>query len=169
MWKGLQTGYGIYAGTGAFKIEHNQHNFFYPLKYKVERADGTKTITYQGTIGFSDAVTRTITFPLTTEVTCCTMGYTNLPAGRYRVTVTDACGATTSKDIELGAISYNPTLRYDRDCEIGRVIFDIGRSVKVEDNSYYDRVYLQKEVENQYGNISWEYVNAANGRSFVDA
>jgi len=171
VWKGLQTGYGIYAGTGAFKIEAAYNAFFYPLKFKVERADGAATATYQGTIGFSDTVTRTITFPLNTQITCCsgTMGYTNLPAGRYRVTVTDACGATTSKDIELGAISYNPTLRYDRDCEIGRVIFDIGRSIKVENNSYYDRVYLQKEIEDQYGNISWQYVNDVNGQVFVDA
>ena len=172
VWDVLQTGYGMYEGTGAFKFEipYNTTGYFYPLKFKVERADGVASVTYQGKIGFSDTVTRTITFPLNSQVTCCSgrPGYTNLPAGRYKITVTDACNKTTTREIDLAATTYNPVLKYERDCEIGKVIFDIGRSIKVTNNSSYDRVYLQQEVEDQYGNKSWQYKNGSNGQSFID-
>ena len=169
VWDALQTGYGIYEGTGAFKFNLPCSTFFYPLNFKIERADGVASITYQGKIGFSDTVTRTITFPLIKPANSCqTLGYTNLPAGRYKITVTDACSKTTTREIDLAATTYNPVLKYERDCEIGKVIFDIGRSIKVNNNSSYDRVYLQQEVEDQYGNKSWQYKNGSNGQSFID-
>ena len=79
------------------------------FKLKVERADGVASVTYQGSVAFSDTKTRTISFPLNLEIRTywSTYGYTNLPAGRYRLTVTDACGATTVREYQLGAVWHN--------------------------------------------------------------
>ena len=80
-----------------------------------------------------------------------TYGYTNLPAGRYRLTVTDACGATTVREYQLGAVSFNPKVNYEKDCEVGKINFNIGRNITVADDNYYERVYLQQEIEDQWG------------------
>ena len=71
----------MYAGTGAFKIYPDHiDKFFYPLKLKVERADGVASVTYQGSVAFSDTKTRTISFPLNLEIRTywSTYGYTKL-------------------------------------------------------------------------------------------
>ena len=52
IWKYVQIGYGMYQNTGAFRINHHMANVYYPIKYTVMPADGTKTITYQAKIAF---------------------------------------------------------------------------------------------------------------------
>ena len=173
IWDKVATGLGMYAGTGAIKIRDDQNIFFYPLKVKVERADGVASVTYQGSIAFSETKTRTISFPLNFEISSYwgTYGYTNLPAGRYRLTVTDACGATTVREYQLGAVSFNPKVNYEKDCEVGKINFNIGRNITVAEDNYYERVYLQQEIEDQWGYKSWQYVNnhASSGGNYFNA
>ena len=165
IWDDVRIGYGAYAGTGAFYISYSSSNFFTPLKFKVEPADGTKTVTYQGFIGIGKTVTRTITFPLEST----SSGYTNLPTGNYLITVTDACGNTTTKQIFLPETTYNPSLSFTRDCEIAKISYNIGRNVFNKPSNQLEYVYLQKEVEDQYGRKTWQDVKMANGYNYIRA
>lgn len=158
IWENLRpAGYGSYEGTGAFLFQNLGSGFYYPLKFKIAPVDGTKSVTYQGKISWSATVTRTITYPIEyTMPSSRSLGYTNLPSGNYRITVTDVCNNTTTKDIFLPATRYTPKLEYERDCEIGQINYDLGRSVY--NNSLSERVYLEKEVQDANGRRSWEPV-----------
>ena len=125
IWNYLKIGYGSYEGTGAFRFEEiGDNKFYYPLKFKIEPVDGTKSVTYQGKLALGSSVTRTITYPInyTNKGDIRNFGYTNLPSTNYRIIVTDACSNTTTRDYVLPAMRYNPILKYERDCEVGKII-----------------------------------------------
>ena len=165
IWDNIETGYGIYEGTGAFRVNYSINNFTYPLKFKLEAADGSKTLSYEGKISFFNRGTRTITFPLEITTTGSSYSYTNLPEGNYKVTVTDACGITTDKIIYVpGMPAYKPELKYEKDCEIAKIIYNIGNQIYKDPYIY---VYLEQEVEDAYGNKTWKEIKQPSGLSYV--
>ena len=165
IWDNIETGYGIYEGTGAFRVNYSINNFAYPLKFKLEAADGSKTLSYEGKISFFNRGTRTITFPLEITTTGSGYNYTNLPEGNYKVTVTDACGITTDKIIYVpGMPAYKPELKYEKDCEIAKIIYNIGNQIYKDPYIY---VYLEQEVEDAYGNKTWKEIKQPSGLSYV--
>ena len=165
IWDNIETGYGIYEGTGAFRVNYSINNFAYPLKFKLEAADGSKTLSYEGKISFFNRGTRTITFPLEITTTGSGYNYTNLPEGNYKVTVTDACGITTDKIIYVpGMPAYKPDLKYEKDCEIAKIIYNIGNQIYKDPYIY---VYLEQEVEDAYGNKTWKEIKQPSGLSYV--
>jgi len=165
IWDNIETGYGIYEGTGAFRVNYSINNFTYPLKFKLEAADGSKTLSYEGKISFFNRGTRTITFPLEITTTGSGYSYTNLPEGNYKVTVTDACGITTDKIIYVpGMPAYKPELKYEKDCEIAKIIYNIGNQIYKDPYIY---VYLEQEVEDAYGNKTWKEIKQPSGLSYV--
>ncbi|ATA78856.1 hyalin [Capnocytophaga sputigena] len=165
IWDNIETGYGIYEGTGAFRVNYSINNFAYPLKFKLEAADGSKTLSYEGKISFFNRGTRTITFPLEITTTGSGYSYTNLPEGNYKVTVTDACGITTDKIIYVpGMPAYKPELKYEKDCEIAKIIYNIGNQIYKDPYIY---VYLEQEVEDAYGNKTWKEIKQPSGLSYV--
>ena len=165
IWDNIETGYGIYEGTGAFRVNYSINNFAYPLKFKLEVADGSKTLSYEGKISFFNRGTRTITFPLEITTTGSGYSYTNLPEGNYKVTVTDACGITTDKIIYVpGMPAYKPELKYEKDCEIAKIIYNIGNQIYKDPYIY---VYLEQEVEDAYGNKTWKEIKQPSGLSYV--
>jgi len=165
IWDNIETGYGIYEGTGAFRVNYSINNFAYPLKFKLEAADGSKTLSYEGKISFFNRGTRTITFPLEITTTGSGYSYTNLPEGNYKVTITDACGITTDKIIYVpGMPAYKPELKYEKDCEIAKIIYNIGNQIYKDPYIY---VYLEQEVEDAYGNKTWKEIKQPSGLSYV--
>ena len=165
-FKTLKVGYGMYEGTGSFYVNYFSDKFFYPLKWKIERADGTRTITYQGVVPFGNTATRTIVFPLENQNNYY-WGYTNLPAGRYRITVTDACNKTATREYDLPGTTYNPVLKYEKDCDVGRITYNLGRNVY--NNSSLETVYLEKYTDDGYGNFSWQPSKSVNGNNYISA
>ena len=170
IWKYTQIGYGVYEGTGAFRIYHHSANVYYPIKYTVMPADGTKTMTYQAKIGFLDTFTRTITFPIeySSDRTNCSyqgsayFNLTNLPAGSY-IVVASTCGQTSTRTITLpGMPPYKPQFTYVKDCDVMKITYNIGNQI------YQDpgiSVYLDKYQEDQWGNASWQSVKSTSGHS----
>ena len=169
IWNYLKIGYGSYEGTGAFRFEEiGDNKFYYPLKFKIEPVDGTKSVTYQGKLALGSSVTRTITYPInyTNEGDIRNFGCTNLPSTNYRIIVTDACSNTTTRDYVLPAMRYNPILKYERDCEVGKIIFDIGRLVN-NTGSDSEKVYIERDVVDAYGNHSWQPVKVNGNDSYI--
>jgi len=165
IWDNIETGYGVYEGTGSFKVNYSVGNFAYPLKFKLEAADGVTTRSYEGKISFFDRGTRTITFPLEVTTSGSGYGYTNLPEGNYKVTATDACGITTDKIIYVpGMPAYKPELKYEKDCEIGKIIYNIGNQIYKDP---YIFVYLEQEIEDAYGHKTWREVKQPSGLTYV--
>lgn len=168
IWKDVRIGYGAYEGTGAYGIYFTGNNFYLPLKFKVEPTDGTKSVTYQGSIGWSNTVTRTITYPLEMTVNSTgnvQQGYTNLPTGEYKITVTDACGNTSTRNYFLPAMHYTPELKYERDCEVGKIMYDLGRPYMK--NSTFEAVYLEKYEEDGHGGGSWKPVKVNGNNNYI--
>ena len=161
IWKRVQIGYGVYEGTGAFRINHDGL-IYYPIKYRVMPADGTKTITYQAKIAFMDTFTRTITFPIEydSDRTNCSYQYsgyfnlTNLPAGNYIVEAT-ACGQTTTRTITLpGMPAYKPQLTYTKDCDVMKIVYNIGNQIHQDPGI---PVYLEKCVLAECEKYKWAF------------
>ena len=120
---------------------------------KVEPADGTKSITYTPQVGhLSASQSRTITFPLTlANITfnntnsSYPIGYTNLPARRYRITVTDGCGRTTTRDFDFLKTEYKPEpLSFNKDCSVAQMLY---KSTGGFVNTLYN-ITLQKYNDN---------------------
>ena len=166
VWDYLKIGYGLYEGTGAFQVDHNSDFYLY-LKVKVERTDGKKSITMQTRIGLGETVTRTVNFPIE-RTNADEFGWSNLPAGEYKVTVTDKCNNTTEKIFTLPAMTYNPVLKYEKDCEVSKIIYDFGRPFSLPSNyRTYEYVSLYKEVEDQYGGRSWQPVKVDGNNNYL--
>jgi len=170
IWKYTQIGYGVYEGTGAFRIYHHSANVYYPIKYTVMPADGTKTMTYQAKIGFLDTFTRTITFPIeySSDRTNCSyqgsayFNLTNLPAGSY-IVVASTCGQTSTRTITLpGMPPYKPQFTYVKDCDVMKITYNIGNQIHQDPGI---SVYLDKYQEDQWGNASWQSVKSTSGHS----
>ena len=132
IWDYYNPLYGIHEGTGAFMIRFLSNQFVSPLKLEVEPADGTKTMTYTPQVGHLTATqSRTITFPLTlsqsfnsASINWIPMGYTNLPAGRYRIKVTDACGRSTTREYDLLKTEYqSEKLSFKKDCNVAEMVY----------------------------------------------
>ncbi|WP_315031791.1 HYR domain-containing protein, partial [Capnocytophaga leadbetteri] len=170
IWKYVQIGYGMYENTGAFRINHHIANVYYPIKYTVMPADGTKTITYQAKIAFLDTFTRTVTFPIEYSSDNYNCGYqyssyfnlTNLPAGNY-IVVASTCGQTSTRTITLpGMPAYKPQLTYTKDCDVMKIVYNIGNQI-LQDPGI--PVYLEKYQEDQWGNVYWQNVKSTSGHS----
>ena len=153
IWDYYNSLYGMHEGTGAFMIRFNQREFISPLTVKVEPADGTKSITYTPQVGhLSASQSRTITFPLTlANITFNNtnswypIGYTNLPARRYRITVTDGCGRTTTRDFDFLKTEYKPEpLSFNKDCSVAQMLY---KSTGGFVNTLYN-ITLQKYNDN---------------------
>ena len=153
IWDYYNSLYGMHEGTGAFMIRFNQREFISPLTVKVEPADGTKSITYTPQVGhLSASQSRTITFPLTlANITFNNtnswypIGYTNLPARRYRITVTDGCGRTTTRDFDFLKTEYKPDpLSFNKDCSVAQMLY---KSTGGFVNTLYN-ITLQKYNDN---------------------
>ena len=153
IWDYYSSLYGMHEGTGAFMIRFNQREFISPLTVKVEPADGTKSITYTPQVGhLSASQSRTITFPLTlANITFNNtnswypIGYTNLPARRYRITVTDGCGRTTTRDFDFLKTEYKPEpLSFNKDCSVAQMLY---KSTGGFVNTLYN-ITLQKYNDN---------------------
>ena len=153
IWDYYSPLYGMHEGTGAFMIRFNQREFISPLTVKVEPADGTKSITYTPQVGhLSASQSRTITFPLTlANITFNNtnswypIGYTNLPARRYRITVTDGCGRTTTRDFDFLKTEYKPEpLSFNKDCSVAQMLY---KSTGGFVNTLYN-ITLQKYNDN---------------------
>ena len=132
IWDYYNPLYGIHEGTGAFMIRFLSNQFISPLTVKVEPADGTKSITYTPQVGHLTATqSRTITFPLTlsqafnsASSNWIPVGYTNLPARRYRITVTDGCGRTTTRDFDFLKTEYqSEELSFKKDCNVAEMVY----------------------------------------------
>ena len=132
IWDYYSPLYGIHEGTGAFMIRFLSNQFVSPLKLEVEPADGTKTMTYIPQVGHLTATqSRTITFPLTltqafnsASSNWIPVGYTNLPARRYRITVTDGCGRTTTRDFDFLKTEYqSEELSFKKDCNVTEMVY----------------------------------------------
>ena len=162
----LDIGYGVYEGTGAFRIDYPVNVYSHPLKFKLERADGKKVVSYFAKVSMGDHGTRTVTFPLETTQPAGSYRYhyTNLPEGNYNITITDACSNTTQKTIYIpGMPAYKPELKVEKDCEIGKLKYNIGNQI-FQDGVY---VYLEREEEDAYGNKSWKAVIQPSGNDYV--
>ena len=132
IWDYYNPLYGIHEGTGAFMIRFLSNQFISPLTVKVEPADGTKSITYTPQVGHLTASqSRTVTFPLTltqafnsASSNWIPVGYTNLPARRYRITVTDGCGRTTTRDFDFLKTEYqSEELSFKKDCNVAEMVY----------------------------------------------
>jgi len=171
IWDRVRLGYGIYEGTGAFRIDH-YGAVNYPITYTVMPADGRKVITYQAKMAFMDTFTRTITFPLqynSDNLNCGYsstnyLGYTNLPAGEY-VVVAKACGQTSTRTITLpGLPAYNSELKYTNDCDVLNLKYDLGRYgiqenemgvvlEKKQDDGTWKEVSTQRAYKGEFNNL----------------
>ncbi|WP_254424788.1 T9SS type B sorting domain-containing protein [Capnocytophaga sp. oral taxon 878] len=165
IWKDMSLLYGLHQETGAFMIRFNTRNYVSPLEVKVEPADGSKSITYTPKIGFLEAAQpRTITFPLINKKvfssatdTYDIAGYTNLPSGRYRITVTDGCGQTTTKELDFLSTDYQPEeLAFKKDCNVAEMIY----KSKGGFNNPYINITLQKYNAN--GTLGQPLIRNAN-------
>ncbi|WP_315016980.1 HYR domain-containing protein, partial [Capnocytophaga leadbetteri] len=153
IWDYYSPLYGMHEGTGAFMIRFLTNQFISPLTVKVEPADGTKSITYTPQVGhLAASQSRTVTFPLTltqafnsASSNWIPVGYTNLPARRYRITVTDGCGRTTTRDFDFLKTEYKPEpLSFNKDCSVAQMLY---KSTGGFVNTLYN-ITLQKYNDN---------------------
>ena len=153
IWDYYSPLYGMHEGTGAFMIRFLTNQFISPLTVKVEPADGTKSITYTPQVGhLAASQSRTVTFPLTltqafnsASSNWIPVGYTNLPARRYRITVTDGCGRTTTRDFDFLKTEYkSEPLSFNKDCSVAQMLY---KSTGGFVNTLYN-ITLQKYNDN---------------------
>ena len=171
IWNGVQIGYGVYEGTGAFRITHSGA-VNDTIKFSIMPKDGRKVVTYQAKIAFMDTFTRTINFPLeyNSYKTSCDytspgggqVHYTNLPAGEYVITAT-SCGQTTTRTISLpGLPPYKPELKYVKDCKMLKLIYSFGSEIEAH-RSPHMPVYLEKKRIDAQGKVQWDYIETKKG------
>jgi len=118
---GLEINKGAFKGTVSIRKWLSSAHFNYPVTVKIDYLDdggtGTRTYNFVTSLPFESQRTVTYTFPIVKQVlnpdTSNNMGlfqFGDIPAGNYRLTLTDACGNSTYKDFD-----FDTPMQYDKD------------------------------------------------------
>ena len=118
----IEVNRGVFKGTVSIRRWTTSTHFNYPLTVKIDYLDdggtGTRTYDFRTSLPFETAQrTVTYTFPMEIQVlNPDTSGGMNpfifgdIPAGNYRLTLTDYCGNTAYKDFD-----FDTPMQYDKD------------------------------------------------------
>ena len=118
----IEVNRGVFKGTVSVRRWTTSAHFNYPLTVKIDYLDdggtGTRTYDFRTSLPFETAQrTVTYTFPMEIQVlNPDTSGGMNpfifgdIPAGNYRLTLTDYCGNTAYKDFD-----FDTPMQYDKD------------------------------------------------------
>ncbi|WP_454988193.1 T9SS type B sorting domain-containing protein [Capnocytophaga leadbetteri] len=121
-FNGLEINKGAFKGTVSIRKWLSGAHFNYPIKVKIDYLDDgamgtTRTYDFVTSLPFESLRTVTYTFPIEKEVlnpeTSNEMGlfqFGDIPAGNYRLTLTDNCNNTTYKDF-----NFDTPMQYDKD------------------------------------------------------
>ena len=120
-FSGLEINKGAFKGTVSIRKWLSGAHFNYPVTVKIDYLDdggtGTRTYNFHTSLPFESQRTVTYTFPIVKQLlnpdTSNEMGlfqFGDIPAGNYRLTLTDNCGNTTYKDFNFDTPMY-----YDKD------------------------------------------------------
>ena len=118
---GLEINKGAFKGTVSIRKWLSSAHFNYPVTVKIDYLDdggtGTRTYNFVTSLPFESQRTVTYTFPIVKQVlnpdTSNNMGlfqFGDIPAGNYRLTLTDACGNSAYKDFD-----FDTPMQYDKD------------------------------------------------------
>ena len=118
---GLEINKGAFKGTVSIRKWLSSAHFNYPVTVKIDYLDdggtGTRTYSFVTSLPFESQRTVTYTFPIVKQVlnpdTSNNMGlfqFGDIPAGNYRLTLTDACGNSAYKDFD-----FDTPMQYDKD------------------------------------------------------
>jgi hypothetical protein len=132
----------ILEGTSAIRFRKNggnwnptSDNISYPVDIQVVRTDGNSNITILPSNPYNLSGSYTINFPINTQWTTLSSlvnsGYGfvlgDLPLGEYQVTLTDACGISYTRVINLTQqASYSPTITMVAGCAASDIQYNMG-------------------------------------------
>lgn len=148
---------GVLEGTSSISVNKNNasnwagtDSFSYPITFNIARKDGKTNMTVNATQPYNLAGAYNITFPYTKTFTTAPASYWNadrpifgdLPLGEYVVTITDGCGYTVTREINLTKpAGYNPTITYNVGCAASDVVYNMGTNSNTQN---VGRVYIYK-------------------------
>ena len=143
-----QFAYGIYENTGTIfrQFIGSDKNISYPVTIRLTPADGRKAISFATRLPFTETATKTIVFPLTltNPGTINFSGWGDLPAGTYSLSVTDNCGNTATKTIEISMVrKLTDKLKVNSNCNSGYVSYDVGEMYGTTTNL---QMILKREI-----------------------
>lgn len=148
---------GVLEGTSSFTLTNNgapmwanSFSFNFPLTYEITRADGQSSMTITPSQPHSLAGSYTINFPyiysytppnpISNNLAGMAPTFGDLPLGEYNIKITDACGYSETKTINLTKpAGYNPTVTYEVGCAASNVVYNMGQNANTQP---YGRVYL---------------------------
>ena len=134
-------------------------SFSYPITFNIARKDGQTNMTINPQQPYSLAGTYTMKFPYVRTLTTSNPSYWgndkpifgDLPLGEYVVTITDGCGYTVTREINLTKpAGYSPTLKDDVGCAASNVVYDMGVNANTQK---YGRVRVYENNNGVRGNI----------------
>lgn len=112
----------ILAGTVGYNLVFNTTTALtYPISVKTERTDGQTSFSLNPSQPLSLAKPYTFSLPHQRTFNSYPGSIVDLPPGRYKITINDACSTTTGRsrivEIDLiGGASYNPQLNISNGC-----------------------------------------------------
>ena len=122
-FNGLEINKGAFKGTVSIRKWLSSAHFNYPVTVKIDYLDdggtGTRTYNFVTSLPFESQRTVTYTFPIVKQVLNPDDKNSNgrglfqfgdIPAGNYRLTLTDACGNSAYKDFD-----FDTPMQYDKD------------------------------------------------------
>jgi len=122
-FNGLEINKGAFKGTVSIRKWLSGAHFNYPVTVKIDYLDdggtGTRTYDFVTSLPFESQRTVTYTFPIVKQVLNPDDKNSNgrglfqfgdIPAGNYRITLTDACGNSAYKDF-----NFDTPMQYDKD------------------------------------------------------
>ena len=161
---------GVLEGTSTISIDKNNganwsgtDSFSYPMTFNLVRKDGQTNMTVNATQPYSLAGTYNITFPYTkTYTTAPTDFWSNnrpmfgdLPLGEYILTITDGCGYSITREINLTKpAGYSPTIDYNVGCAASDIIYSMGTNPNTHN---LGRVYVYENNNGTLGNLVKPY------------
>ncbi|WP_407404044.1 hypothetical protein [Chryseobacterium sp.] len=157
---------GVLEGTSTISVNKNNaynwsgtDSFSYPITFNIARKDGQTNMTVNASQPYNLAGAYNITFPYTKTVTTAPTDYWSsdrpifgdLPLGEYVVTITDGCGYSVTREINLTKpAGYNPTITYNVGCAASDVVYNMGVNT---DTQNIGRVYIYQNNNGVRGSL----------------
>lgn len=157
---------GVLAGTSTISVNKNNasnwsgtDSFSYPMTFSITRKDGQTNMSINASQPYNLSGIYNITFPYIKTYNTPPTDYWNgnrpifgdLPLGEYVVTITDGCGYSVTREINLTKpAGYTPSITYNVGCAASDVNYSMGVNANTQN---LGRVYVYRNNNGTRGTL----------------